>query len=441
MAMLLVVATVLSGLLTTSASNLRLHSVDAVDTNPLPPNATARLRRVERQVDSLETPTSPQNRTVEAVGPHSKPSTCIFLGGLTSAKLSTQCCKNAKVVTQNQLASYGLASVCEPDWQCEADKLTPTRQFQVKSLSSLCGEPGCLPAVVAAVEQTNVAKGRAESMAGICSTLGSLGGSNANPELVSKVLASGRMGKGGGSNHCSDEDREAGKCDDSGCFPFEANVIVEGGGPVPVGKVKKGDSVLASMDGHIRYEPVLGFLHRIPSRSFDYVTVFHEEGVFRATANHLIFIAFGRSWTSKLVGNLKVGDVIYAAVQSSDGWESKPSAVVKLHEESSTQLGVVAPFTSSGTLVIDGVVASNYASISKQKHLPHSLVHASFLPVRLYHDLGLAAAWQRFWNTADVEDEASEWMHPYVNKQLSLTRVLKLDKLLPVPLTQRGIPI
>mmetsp|Transcript_5915 Transcript_5915/g.9608 ORF Transcript_5915/g.9608 Transcript_5915/m.9608 type:complete len:440 (-) Transcript_5915:45-1364(-) len=428
----LVVVASLASLQLTSASNLRLHIEPKRSETPLPPNVSAELRRVEQAVGSLKVPPVQQSHKVE---PLLEASTCNLLAGYVSAELSASCCENTKVLTQRRLASYGLASRCEPHWQCEVDGVTPSREFETKSLSTLCGEPGCLPKVLTAMRKVDVTKVGADNMDGICSTLASLGGKDANPEQVSNILAGrGRVGKGAHSSQnssraCSDEDRKAGKCGSSGgaCFPVDAQVVVQGAGQIPVGSIKSGDNVLVDTDGNLRYEPVWGFLHRIPG-PIPYMTVVHEHGVFRASANHLVFIAKERSWTSKLVGKLEIGDVIFAAIENSGTWESRPSAIVKMHQ-SSTQEGMVAPFTASGTLVVDGVVASNYASSSVKRHLPHSLVHAYFFPLRIYHQLGLARAWHRLWTIEEAAgwDRKSEEMHPY----LWIPIYLKLDRLLP----------
>jgi len=419
----------------------------------LPPNATAALRKVERGVKSLNVPqrqsqATPPNTPAKKVGPSSS---CSFLGGLLVAEISEQCCTSVQVVTQRQLSRRGMAQECKPSWQCEADGKTPLPTFETQSLSSLCGEPGCLPAVVAAFRSSSLTRSGAQDMSGICTKLASLGGSSADPDQVSQVLtgAGGRTGKGGGGGKTCDGD----DCDedDSACFPGEALSSVQGKGDVPLAQLQIGDKVLAKNQGRLAYEPVLAFLHVISKHSakpLQFVTVTHVNGAFRASPAHIVFVAAasgGSSWSSKLVGKLEVGDDIFVAEGPGATWDSKPSRVLAIHH-SGAQSGMYAPLTSSGTIVVDGVLASNYASSSQQKHLSHTLAHAFFLPVRLYHHLGLAAMlkpmWERLCGSAgaskrwlchgwaamvDSETELEE-LHPYLRV---MWQGLKLDYLLP----------
>lgn len=401
----------------------------SVSVTPLPTSAKATLRRVQREVRSLKVPV-PAN--TNETSPLKSPtlSGCSFLGGLASAEISAQCCTSIQVVTQRQLRQYGMASRCKPEWQCEADGATPLPVFEARSLSSLCGEPGCLPTVVASIKTNPLTEDGAEDIGNICSTLASLGGNNANPEEISKLLSGsyGRSGKGrkGNGNKEGEEGSKKKKGNKPACFPGEAIVHVRGEGEVPLGKVKTGDKVLVDSHGQMRYEPILAFLHAIPGdplHSLPFVHVSHENGKFRASAAHIVFVALddeGTSWTSKLVGNLRVGDKIFAAVDRADEWSSKPSSVHDIRR-STTQSGMFAPLTSSGTIVVDGVVASNYASASEKKHLPHTLAHAFLFPVRLYHQLGLASTW-RGQNVADEE------LHPYLKV---MWQYLRLDSFLP----------
>lgn len=334
---------------------------------------------------------------------------CSFFAGLTSAQLSTQCCTNVRVVSQRQLDQYGMAQQCEPDWQCGADGKTPVPTFETRALSSMCGEPGCLPAVVAAMKSNTMTKSSADEMGGICSTLASLGGSDANPEEVSGLLTGagtrvrgrvrGRVGKGGRDENSNETKSEQKSSGGGACFPGEAVVLVDGRGEVPLARLRTGDMVLVEHQGQLTYEPVLSFLHAIQTgsgESMSFVTVIHTHGEFRASAAHILFVKDGLSERSILVGHLQVGDEVLSAVGQDGVWVVKPSRVVAI-QRSSTRSGMYAPLTSSGTIVVDRVVASNYASSSDQKHLSHWAAHAFFFPVRVYHYFGLGSRLQPLW--------------------------------------------
>ena len=51
-----------------------------------------------------------------------------------------------------------------------------------------------------------------------------------------------------------------------------------------------------------------------------------------------------------------------------------------------------APLTSSGTIVVDGVLASNYAGSSATLSSPHGAAHGIAFPLRVYHKLQHAFA-------------------------------------------------
>merc|ERR1712048_732638 len=92
--------------------------------------------------------------------------------------------------------------------------------------------------------------------------------------------------------------------------------------------------------------------------------------------NHIVFLADG---TDKLAANLLVGDELLVA-QGSGKVSSIKSAI--------GNEGMYAPLTASGTIVVDGAVASNYATHSSLTWIPHAAIHAAFFPLRLYHALG-----------------------------------------------------
>jgi len=423
------------------ASNVLRRVALNVAGTPLPPSDIAALRKVEQGVKSLKVP--PQAHQVpNSTQQGGQKSGCSFFAGLTSAQLSTQCCTNVRVVSQRQLDGYGMAQQCEPDWQCGADGKTPVPSFETQALSSMCGEPGCLPAIVVAMKSSSMTESSADEMSGICSTLASLGGSNANPEKVSGLLT----GAGGSRRRRRKEKKKSGMC-----FPGEAVVLVDGKGEVPLARLRTGEMVLVERQGQLGYEPVLTFLHAIQGgsgKSMSFVTVIHTNGEFRASAAHIILVKEGLSQRRILVGQLQVGDEVFNAVNQDAVWVLKPSRVVAIRR-SSTKSGMYAPLTSSGTIVVDGVVASNYASSSEEKHLSHRAAHAFLFPVRVYHYFGLGSRlqplWQRLCSSPTAtgkmwlcqgggllqqssELEAEE-LHPYMR---IMWKGLRLDALLTV---------
>merc|ERR1711879_1113081 len=127
------------------------------------------------------------------------------------------------------------------------------------------------------------------------------------------------------------------------------------------------------------FEPVLDFLHQVPGEVGDrrrMVKVAHETGTFQATSGHLVFTAESDKPMSKVV----VGDSLLVG----DKWQKVTG--VSVIESSS---GLYAPLTPSGTIVVEGVLASNYATPSPSLWLPHAAAHAAFFSLRALHELGL----------------------------------------------------
>merc|ERR1712232_1056178 len=148
-----------------------------------------------------------------------------------------------------------------------------------------------------------------------------------------------------------------------------------------ISDLRAGDLV---QTGGLTYEPVLGWLHQLRASNNVFLTVLHSAGEFRATANHLVFVADGNDRVSKALGDLRVGDQIFINPSAA------PSMILSVCESKSS-IGMFAPFTASGTVVVDGVVASIYGQPSMYGKLTHGSAHAAFFPVRAYHALGLAS--------------------------------------------------
>jgi hypothetical protein len=191
------------------------------------------------------------------------------------------------------------------------------------------------------------------------------------------------------------------------CFPGDALASVRGRGAVALADLTEGDAVLVQRpSGELAYEPLLGFLHATKGAS-RFVTVQHAGGELRASANHLAFVAGGGS---KLVGELRAGDELLVAHGEAETPTASAVLAVRVEEGDA---GMVAPFTMAGSIVVDGTVASAYATHSPAAFIPHGVLHALFFPARM-----LARASFGRWATgpsapkAEVADEA---MHPLAN--------------------------
>jgi len=191
-----------------------------------------------------------------------------------------------------------------------------------------------------------------------------------------------------------------------GCFPGDATVQVQGRGEVKMSSLREGEHVLVRKSANsVAFEPVIGFLHSIPAngQADSVLAVVHSRGQVRLSPNHLLFVRDGDSHEDKLASDVTEGDELLF-VDTVETAVPEFSRVLSIREEIGT-LGMYAPLTYSGNIVVDGVVASNYASYSSSAWVPHGLFHVLFAPLRAFHALGLGGKASR----SDVED-----MHPYV---------------------------
>merc|ERR1712232_1353115 len=177
------------------------------------------------------------------------------------------------------------------------------------------------------------------------------------------------------------------------CFLGDATVNVYGRGTTDIASLSVGDSVLVeSVADGLTFAPVLGFLHKVPGTigmSHESVTVVHSQGTFRASPNHLAFVlSEGGVRGDTPVSALRPGDQLL--VQSASG-KGMPSLILSIGIEN-TAAGMYAPFTSSGSLVVDGVIASNYGAPSSGVSLPHGAAHAAFFALRVSSYLNIGSA-------------------------------------------------
>lgn len=134
------------------------------------------------------------------------------------------------------------------------------------------------------------------------------------------------------------------------CFPSESVVDVLGKGPVDMKQVKIGDKVLAA-DGE--YEKIVSFGHRNEDATGEYLKMTtSSKAAIELTKDHMIFSG-GKAFAAD---SFKVGDVIDMA-------HGQTEQVTKIQHV--TREGAYAPFTESGAIVVNGVLASSYVAMQE----------------------------------------------------------------------------
>jgi hypothetical protein len=145
------------------------------------------------------------------------------------------------------------------------------------------------------------------------------------------------------------------------CFSALNTVTVQGKGPVSMDSLQIGDYVLAGKDGE--YSRVYSFAHLDREMESEFVQL-HTEGAkapLELTYNHMVFVD-NKAVPAEAV---KVGDVL---------GDKKVVDITTVK-----RVGVFAPVTSSGDIVVSDIRASCYVAIMDHVVLSqHHLIHMFF---------------------------------------------------------------
>jgi phosphate transport system substrate-binding protein len=134
------------------------------------------------------------------------------------------------------------------------------------------------------------------------------------------------------------------------CFSSENMVDVLGHGPTSMKDLKIGDQIMAADN---KYETVFSFGHRDTEAITKYLQIATDAGInAELTEDHMIF-SNGKALAAEVI---KVGDILDLA-------SGEPTKVTNIRVVS--RKGAYAPFTQSGVLSVNGILASSYVNMQR----------------------------------------------------------------------------
>mmetsp|Transcript_2264 Transcript_2264/g.5289 ORF Transcript_2264/g.5289 Transcript_2264/m.5289 type:complete len:182 (-) Transcript_2264:9-554(-) len=142
------------------------------------------------------------------------------------------------------------------------------------------------------------------------------------------------------------------------CFSGRSQVEVQGRGQVDMKDLKIGDLVLVENN---KFEPVYSFGHINHSTETEYLQIFTQSSrhPLEMSSDHMVFVEGRRSVPASSV---QVGDKLIVGTDS-----HTLTKVVTIKEI--VRRGMYAPFTKSGTIVVNGILASCFVSFQGKEYL------------------------------------------------------------------------
>lgn len=173
-----------------------------------------------------------------------------------------------------------------------------------------------------------------------------------------------------------------------GCFPGESTVTTSGGQRKKLSELQIGDKVLSRdpRTNNLVFSEVILFLDYDPSQKKQFLEIKLASGrTLIVTPTHLVLTVDLKDVKTVFAASIKIGDILLVIDANNT---LKEDSVVGIGGVIRT--GVYAPLTEIGTVVVNDVVVSCYATVDSQ-----SLADWAFLPLRLVWNV--EQGFQRLW--------------------------------------------
>jgi len=185
------------------------------------------------------------------------------------------------------------------------------------------------------------------------------------------------------------------------CFSGESLVTLATGKTLPMRLLRVGDvvQVVDPVTLRVAYEPVLFFQHVERIALGEFVRARMGDGrELLTTPHHVVFVSRDSLAAQDVqMRDVRVGDALFSVGEH----EATPSARV-VAVDVVRRVGIFCPQTATGTIVVDGVLASCYALRA------HYAKHAAMMPMLL-----VARAVRRVLGPA--RDLPEDGLHPYLH--------------------------
>ncbi|XP_059168437.1 uncharacterized protein LOC131950352 [Physella acuta] len=156
------------------------------------------------------------------------------------------------------------------------------------------------------------------------------------------------------------------------CFPKGSSVLLENGRKEIVENLSPGIEVLTfDKKKSLVYAEIYMFGHKQGNTVSKFVVIHTESHQISISPEHLILCKKNDMKSFVAAKTVKVGDEILTKSEQGFVWSSVADVTY------SVDRGLYAPFTKSGTIVVDGVVASCYIDV-----LLHDVCHRMVSPIR-----------------------------------------------------------
>ncbi|XP_046353878.1 uncharacterized protein LOC124133516 isoform X2 [Haliotis rufescens] len=163
------------------------------------------------------------------------------------------------------------------------------------------------------------------------------------------------------------------------CFPGGATLILEDGQTIKMKNVRVGDRVLSLTDnGKIDYSEVYLIIHSDEYRMNNYINISTTKHHIQSSHDHHVYLVSGGTKHTVPAAQVKLADRVLIYNHEKTLFEEE----VVTGLSTSTEIGAFAPFTMSGTIVVNGVLASCYVDC-----VPPRWAHPLLWPVRQLYSL------------------------------------------------------